>query len=123
LIAREHAGESTVPKRSSGFGPYVPAVISMRTGNSIGPKSATENTTVGMPLEAGTLCAASFQKIYTLLTTRDPKIGDHYRCVGAHFEQVQGLWDDICAGVYGRWRPLSVSTVPPTEPYPGSDLR
>jgi len=37
----------------------------MRTGNSIGRKSATEITTVGMPLEAGTLAAVSFQKIYT----------------------------------------------------------
>jgi len=28
-------------------------------------ESEPEITTVGMPLEAGTLCAASFQKIYT----------------------------------------------------------
>jgi len=40
----------------------------MRTGNSIGRKSATEITTVGMPLEAGTLAAVSFQKIYTLFS-------------------------------------------------------
>jgi len=41
----------------------------------------------------------------TAYRPRNPKIGDHYRCVEAHFEKLQGLWDDRYARVYGAWRP------------------
>jgi len=36
---------------------------------------------------------------------RNPSAGDYYRCVEAHFEQLEGLWDERYAGVYGRWQP------------------
>ena len=36
---------------------------------------------------------------------RAPKASDYYRCVEAHFEELEGLWDDRYAHVYGSWRP------------------
>jgi len=35
---------------------------------------------------------------------RRPSTSHYFRCVEAHFEQLQGLWDDRYANQYGFWR-------------------
>ncbi|MCJ7541527.1 MAG: transposase zinc-binding domain-containing protein [Desulfobacterales bacterium] len=37
--------------------------------------------------------------------SRNPQASHYFRCVEAHFEQLEGLWDDRYADRYGFWRP------------------
>ena len=36
---------------------------------------------------------------------RNPRASDYFRCIEAHFEQLEMLWEDRYAGRYGFWRP------------------
>ncbi len=36
---------------------------------------------------------------------RNPRASDYFRCIEAHFEQLEMLWDDRYANQYGFWRP------------------
>jgi len=36
---------------------------------------------------------------------RDPRSSDYFRCIEAHFEQIQMIRDDCYASRYGFWRP------------------
>ena len=36
---------------------------------------------------------------------RNPRASNYFRCIDAHFEQLEMLWDDRYANQYGFWRP------------------
>ena len=42
---------------------------------------------------------------------RKPGISDYYRCVEAHFEDLEAVWDDRYARKYGFWRPYVMDVI------------
>ncbi len=42
---------------------------------------------------------------------RNPQASHYFRCVEAHFEQLQGLWDERYAQRYGFWRPYVMDVI------------
>ena len=43
---------------------------------------------------------------FDIYRPRNPKQTDYYKCVENHFEQIQGVWDERYAPLYGFWRPI-----------------
>ena len=42
---------------------------------------------------------------------RNPRASDYFRSVEAHFEELEGVWDDRYANRYGFWRPYTLDMI------------
>ena len=42
---------------------------------------------------------------------RNSQASHYFRCVEAHFEQLEGLWDERYANRYGFWRPYVMEVI------------
>ena len=54
------------------------------------------------------LTAFSRAEVYT---PRSPRKNQYYRCVEAHFEELEGRWEDMYQKEYGCWRPYVLDVI------------
>lgn len=54
------------------------------------------------------LTAFSKAEVYT---PRSPRKNQYYRCVEAHFEELEGTWEDRYQKQYGYWRPYVLDVI------------
>ncbi|WP_096230703.1 transposase zinc-binding domain-containing protein [Thermoanaerobacterium sp. RBIITD] len=54
------------------------------------------------------LNAFSRAEVYT---PRSPRKNQYYRCVEAHFEELEGTWEDRYQKEYGYWRPYLLDVI------------
>ena len=43
--------------------------------------------------------------------SRNPRASDYFPSVEAHFEELEGVWDDRYANRYGFWRPYTLDVL------------
>jgi len=48
---------------------------------------------------------------YEVYEPRNPRANDYYRCIEAHFEDLEGAWEEHYQNVYGYWRPYIMDVI------------